>query len=259
MREILADEVLSGAEVVAGARGIDRIVRSVTVGEVPDIADFLSGGELVLSTLFAIRDERAQLKFFEDIVASDAAALMLKPGRFVEAIPKSILKLAEERGFPVLSAPVGLRWTAVIAAVSRRLLGDEVILGDLVLAELAGAELEDHELFEGRLRRLGCDVGGKFVALAATDGHGGKASGALVEVLGSSLKHAGYESACLADHGDLTVLVNSGDDDKKSRRSLDLAVDEIGRVASGKPYSLELSVGISRVHGGAHKIGRAHV
>ena len=53
--QILQLPVLKDARLLAGEEGLDRRVTSVTVGEVPDIADWLSGGEMVLSTMFAVR------------------------------------------------------------------------------------------------------------------------------------------------------------------------------------------------------------
>jgi PucR family transcriptional regulator, purine catabolism regulatory protein len=42
--EILQSDFLKDAKVIAGKRGLFKPVSSVTVGEVPDIADWLKGG-----------------------------------------------------------------------------------------------------------------------------------------------------------------------------------------------------------------------
>ena len=52
--EILKLPILADARVLAGEKGLDREVSQVTVGEVPDIGDWLTGNELVLSTFFAV-------------------------------------------------------------------------------------------------------------------------------------------------------------------------------------------------------------
>ena len=52
--EILKLPILADARVLAGENGLSREVTQVTVGEVPDIGDWLTGGELVPSTFFAV-------------------------------------------------------------------------------------------------------------------------------------------------------------------------------------------------------------
>src|SRR5660398_154610 len=79
---------LSQAKVLAGSRGLSNAVSSVTVGEVPDIADWLSGGEIVLSTMFALIDDPVrQQDFCARIMSAGAAALFVKPQRFVGNFP----------------------------------------------------------------------------------------------------------------------------------------------------------------------------
>lgn len=113
--QILKLGALSQAHVLAGARGLDHAVTSVTVGEVPDIAEWLSGGEIVLSTMFALtNDTDRQRDFCRRIMAADASALFVKPKRFVGSFPLDILEIAEKRGFPIVEVPQEVRWTRIM-------------------------------------------------------------------------------------------------------------------------------------------------
>jgi len=115
VRQILALDVLKEARLLAGGDGLDRRVTSVTVGEVPDIADWLSGGELVLSTLFAVKgDPERQREFCVRVMMADAAALFVKTTRFVESLPPDVVELAEKRRFPIVEVPQSLRWTRLM-------------------------------------------------------------------------------------------------------------------------------------------------
>ena len=108
--QILELDVLKDARLLAGDEGLGRKVTSVTVGEVPDIADWLSGGELVLSTMFAVKgDLERQREFCRRVMLAGAAALFVKTTRFVENVPRDVLELAERRGFPIIEVPQGLR------------------------------------------------------------------------------------------------------------------------------------------------------
>jgi len=115
VEQILALDVLKDARLLAGAEGLDRKVTSVTVGEVPDIADWLSGGELVLSTMFAVKgDLERQREFCRRVMLAGAAALFVKTTRFVEGLPPDVIELAEKRNFPIVEVAQGLRWTRLM-------------------------------------------------------------------------------------------------------------------------------------------------
>ncbi|GAB4254635.1 MAG: PucR family transcriptional regulator [Thermoleophilia bacterium] len=115
VEQILKLGSLSQARVLAGAGGLDRGVTSVTVGEVPDIADWLSGGEIILSTMFALtNDVDRQRDFCRRIMAAGSAALFVKPKRFVGAFPPDILEIADKRNFPIVEVPQEIRWTRIM-------------------------------------------------------------------------------------------------------------------------------------------------
>jgi purine catabolism regulator len=113
--QILELPILADARLLAGEEGLDRRVSSVTVGEVPDIADWLSGGEMVLSTMFAVKgDLDRQREFCRRVMMAGASALFVKTTRFVENVPADIIELAEKRKFPIVEVPQGLRWTRLM-------------------------------------------------------------------------------------------------------------------------------------------------
>lgn len=115
VEQIMGLEVLKEARVLAGGEGLSRRVSSVTVGEVPDIADWLSGGELVLSTMYAVKgDVERQREFCRRVMMAGASALFVKTARFVETMPADIIALADRRKFPIVEVPQGLRWTQLL-------------------------------------------------------------------------------------------------------------------------------------------------
>ena len=115
VRQILGLPALKEARLLAGEEGLDHRVSSVTVGEVPDIADWLSGGEMVLSTMFAVKgDVDRQREFCKRVMMADAAALFVKTTRFVEGMPSDVIDLANKRKFPIIEVPQGLRWTRLM-------------------------------------------------------------------------------------------------------------------------------------------------
>ena len=65
VRELLTAQELAETELIAGAGGLDRPVRGVNVMEAPDIARWLRGGELLLSTGYQFREQPDD---FDDLV-----------------------------------------------------------------------------------------------------------------------------------------------------------------------------------------------
>lgn len=137
--EILRIECFRNATLLTNVDLDVPTVGSVTVGEVPDIAQWLSGGEMVLTTLFTAREARDEkFETVRNIINGPAGALVVKLGRFVESLPDGVIELANEKRFPILSLPAEVRWTNVITGMSR-------MLGQQELAKLTWLESIRHQ------------------------------------------------------------------------------------------------------------------
>lgn len=129
VEQILELDLLKDARLLAGGSGLDHKVTSVTVGEVPDIAEWLSGGELVLSTLFAVKgDLDLQREFCRRVMMADAAGLFVKTTRFVESLPADIIELANKRRFPIVEVPQSLRWTRLMQEATELIINRQASL-----------------------------------------------------------------------------------------------------------------------------------
>jgi len=109
---------LAGARVVAGARGLDRVVRRVNVMEVPDILAWVKPGELLLTTGYPLRNTPQSLT--DLVVALDElglAALAVKLHRYLDALPKDMVAEADRRGLPVILLPDAVAFDDVLTQV----------------------------------------------------------------------------------------------------------------------------------------------
>ena len=61
MNSILRMEILQDAKLLAGTSGTDQIVTSVNVMVDPNVVNLVSGGELLVSTAYAVRENLPQL------------------------------------------------------------------------------------------------------------------------------------------------------------------------------------------------------
>lgn len=170
------------SSILTGKDALDRLVTSVTVGEVPDIANWLTGGELVLSTFFAVSSDPAALaSFARKIITGPAAALAIKPTRFLKSLPEAIIKLGEAHNFPIIEVPEDVRWTSVIAdfydaiteeditaavelARSKALEEAEIRMFKDFLNDLIAGRIPLEQL-DSRVANLGADFSGGFAVL----------------------------------------------------------------------------------------------
>src|SRR5689334_1226072 len=118
LREALALPALRNVRVLAGGGGLGRAVRYVNVMEVPDILDWVKPDELLLTTAYPLRDDRAALADLVPRLADRGlAGLAVKPARYLDAVPVVMLEAAERLGFPLLELPPETALADIINAV----------------------------------------------------------------------------------------------------------------------------------------------
>ena len=116
--EALAIKPLVGARVLAGAGGLDRVIEYVTVVDAPNAADWLRGGEFVLTTAYTVKDTpEAQVALVQRLISAGAAGLGIKLRRFIDALSGEALDCAEKAGFPIVEMPFDVGWADIITPV----------------------------------------------------------------------------------------------------------------------------------------------
>lgn len=90
-------------EVVAGADRLQRTVRWVHAGEVPNIASLLKGGELLLTTGLGLGTRPAEQRAFVRRLADRGiAALVVELGPRFTRLPATIVEAARSAGLPLV-------------------------------------------------------------------------------------------------------------------------------------------------------------
>ena len=106
VEEALSIYPLSKAKLVAGSGGVNRLIQSVNTMDAPDVIDWISSGELLLTTAYAIKDTPdAFLRLLKKLDERGAAGIGIKLGRYWSEIPQIVLEEADRLGFPVLDLP----------------------------------------------------------------------------------------------------------------------------------------------------------
>ncbi|SHN56945.1 purine catabolism regulatory protein [Desulfitobacterium chlororespirans DSM 11544] len=125
--EVLTTKAFEKAKVIAGNEGIHNLVRTITVAEVPDAAEWLRGQELVCTTGFFVRDNSvSQVRWIESLIHHGASALAIKTSRFLGDISGSVKIIANTRKFPIISLPDDSTWPFVIESVMNRITEEQI-------------------------------------------------------------------------------------------------------------------------------------
>lgn len=133
VREALQLPSMAGCEVLSGKAGLDREIRTVMVGDTIDIADWVSEGDMVISTVPFMKaagsgpppTEELLCRWARSVLDRKPCALGIKTmrmaesitdprhkyavtvrtRRYLECLPASLLALGDEYGIPIISKP----------------------------------------------------------------------------------------------------------------------------------------------------------
>jgi purine catabolism regulator len=107
-----------GLSVEAGASGLDREITWAHVCELGDPRPWLEGGELIMTTGFAVpRAASAQAAYVERLCEAGAAALGVAEGMSSPPLTSAMRRHADEAGFPVLRVSYEVPFIAVSQVV----------------------------------------------------------------------------------------------------------------------------------------------
>ncbi|MFF4061743.1 PucR family transcriptional regulator [Streptomyces sp. NPDC001668] len=123
LREILALDPVRAAEpeLLAGHTALDRPVRWVHSSEVYEGANFLDGGELLLTNGFGLTDpdEETRRRYVRELAARGAAGLAVEVGRSLPAMPAEVVDEARRRELPLLAMHRVVPFVRITEAANR--------------------------------------------------------------------------------------------------------------------------------------------
>lgn len=127
-------------EVVVGRGQLDRPIRWAHVGEAPNIASVLTGGELLLTTGMGIGARAAEQRAFVAALADRrVAAVVIELGHVFTELPEPLVNAALERGMPLIALRREVPFVAVTEAIHTELVAAQYTLqrrGDALYRKL---------------------------------------------------------------------------------------------------------------------------
>lgn len=106
LQDILALPGLNKMKIVAGEKGLDRIVYWPHLIDLPDVIDWVQGGELLFITGIGIKNNLKQLpQIVQECYRKNVAGLAINVGPYIKKTPPKAVALANQLGFPVFEIP----------------------------------------------------------------------------------------------------------------------------------------------------------
>lgn len=175
VREALQQPAMAGVTVLAGAAGLDKMVRFVNIMEVPDVLPWTKADELLLTTGYPLRSTPDSLADFVSALNDRGlSGIAIKLGRYIEALPAEMLAVADALAFPVLQIPDGVGFDEILNQILSEVLGRQVSV--LSRAAQAHNELLQIVLHGGGLpevlQALPRQLGGEHVGVLHIDRSG---------------------------------------------------------------------------------------
>ena len=122
LRDALQLPILDNAKVVAGEDALDRPIRWVYNAGAPNAADWLHGGELVLTAVYNMPDSSAeQGEYLRQLADKGIVALVITIGMLVDEIPDYLRAIGDELGLPLIELPYQTRFVDIAKVINERI------------------------------------------------------------------------------------------------------------------------------------------
>jgi purine catabolism regulator len=106
VREMLGLDAMRGAQLIAGADGLDRLVRRMNVMTVPNIVRWTKRDEFLLTTGYPLPRQPGDFcSLIEQLAANGLAGLGVKLDEYLGEVPADAVRLADAAAFPLIVIP----------------------------------------------------------------------------------------------------------------------------------------------------------
>lgn len=127
-------------KLVAGINGLENKITGVNILDNPDASDWLSAGELLITSgYFFSENAEIQKRFIQRFKEINCSAICIKPHIYLKGIPESMRILADELALPIIEIPYGIAFSKIMNIVMAEISGR--------MNELNQASLDIHSQF----------------------------------------------------------------------------------------------------------------
>lgn len=127
VKELLTLDALKEAKILAGENGLSKRITKVNVMEVPDIIEWVSEGEFLITTAYSIKDNiMILLDLIPKLKEKEVVGLGIKVGRYVSRLPEEIIELANTIEFPIIELPFYISHPDIISIILTEVINNQM-------------------------------------------------------------------------------------------------------------------------------------
>jgi len=125
--DLFSMAALPHLKLLAGARNLSNIITRVNIMEVPDIQNWAQKHEFLITTGYSYQNNLDEfLNLIPKLVEKGVSAFAIKPRRFIEKIPQSVIDCAEKYGLPLFELADDTIFSNVVREVMEKVVSSEM-------------------------------------------------------------------------------------------------------------------------------------
>jgi len=129
VEEFLNLDILENANLLSGFGGKGNKITKINVMEVPDIVDWVTPGEFLLTTGYSIKEDIGQLnRIIPELSKKGITGIGIKTKRYVDAIPNSVIQTSNEYNFPIIEIPFDVSYADIITPVLTEVVNRQTVI-----------------------------------------------------------------------------------------------------------------------------------
>lgn len=250
IQDVLSLDVLKGARLLAGDKGLERVIKRVSVLECPDYDDYrglLREGDFFLTSLYAFKDDVPSLFIAVETLIESGSSGLCVLDLYIEDLSAELKQLADREKYPIFMVSKDLPYAEIITNIMDLIIQNtENTITTMQVDQLLQAGSD-----KNKVRRIAYQINKQFgehlVAIYCTgDTDAKKISISLKE------KFNGRDSWAVLPYRQGILLLLSfitQPEDKRLANELNSIIDTV------KGYTDQRPLGVSRLYQGLENIG----
>ncbi len=124
IKDLFEIKEFKNCKLISGEKGINNVITHVNAMEVPDISDWLSKGELLITTGYSIKDSPKELeRLVVNLHKNKCAGLAIKT-KFIKGFSKELLDISNDLGVPIIHIPDNIKYTDISTPIIKRIVDE---------------------------------------------------------------------------------------------------------------------------------------
>jgi sugar diacid utilization regulator len=113
--------------IVAGEKGLSRLVKWVHIVESENVDGYIRGGELVITTGVSLsyKEESSVINFVKSLYSNNACGIIINIGRYIKDISSEIIDFCNNNEFPLFTIPWHIQLVELTREIANKIVNNE--------------------------------------------------------------------------------------------------------------------------------------